>query len=50
MDHWETLFREKSSRRANANNWPATIGWSFVATGFLALITGIIAGLNLLMN
>jgi hypothetical protein len=49
MDHWETFFREKSSRRAKVNGWPVAVGWSFIATAFLALVTGLVVVRNLLI-
>lgn len=46
MDTWESFFREKSRRRANAaaaRSLRSMLGWALAAVAFLALVVALLA-------
>jgi hypothetical protein len=49
MDTWESFFREKSRRRAAFRDNRGLVVWAAAAAVFVAAVTAIIAGVNLLL-
>jgi hypothetical protein len=46
MDSSESLFREKSKRRATAWSVRSVVGWSLAALALLALVVGVLTLIN----